>query len=179
MRKRVVGAVSAGMVMLGLMLGAAGQAAGQAVTAVPQVDMGRYVGVWYEVARYPTKKEKTCVSDTTVLYALGDKARQFQMVTSCRIRVDYSDAWNANGKLDKAGDGRLTVTYIWPFSAKYWVLAVGPGYEWALVGSPNHKTLWVLSRTAALKPEVLDAIRAKAAAEGFDVGKLVMTAQHP
>lgn len=169
--------MAAGMMMLGLLLPAAGMAAGQVVSAVPRLDLNRYMGAWYEVARYPDKREKRCVSDAAVLYAPGDKPHRFSVVTSCRIQGDNPDAWNASGKMDKSGDGRLTESFLWPFYAKYWVLAVGPAYEWALVGSPNHKTLWVLSRTAVMKPEVLAEVEAKAGAEGFDPAKLVMVSQ--
>ncbi len=75
--------------------------------------------------------------------------------------------------MDKAGDGKLTVTHFWPFTQKRWVLALGPAYEWALVGSPNHKSLWILSRTPTLKPEVLADIKSRAAAQGFDPARMI------
>ena len=148
-------------------------AVAQTVTAVPKVDPDRFLGAWYEIARFPNKVEKPCVSDGMVLYAQGDKPRHFQMVTSCLIKGASPNAWDANGIIDKAGDGQVKISYIWPFSSKYWVLAIGPAYEWTLMGSPNHKTLWVLSRTASMAPEVLAEIKARAAAQGFDMGKLV------
>jgi apolipoprotein D and lipocalin family protein len=170
MVKQVLGLVAA------LML--AGMAAGQSVSAVPKLDMNKLMGSWYEVARLPDKLEKHCVSEGMVLYALGDKPNRFQMVTSCAMKDGIPNAWNASGKAaNKRGDGQMKVTYVWPFSAKYWVLATGPEFEWVLVGSPNHKALWVLSRTAAMKPEVLAEIQGKAAAEGFNMAKLMMVSQ--
>ncbi len=84
-----------------------------------------------------------------------------------------------SGKVaDTLGDGKLKVSYLWPFSQKYWVLAVGPEYTWALVGNPNHKELWVLSRTETMNPEMLEEIKSKAAAEGFEGAKLIQVVRH-
>lgn len=177
MVKQVLRMGAGGLMVVGCLLAGAGMAAGQGVSAIPKLDLNRYMGAWYEVARYPNKKEKHCVSDSMVLYAPGDKSNRFSVVISCQMKGGNPDAWNANGKMDKNGDGRLTVSSLWPFSAKDWVLAVGPEYEWALVGSPNHKSLWVLSRTAVMQPEVLAEIEGKAKAEGFDTGKLVIAPQ--
>jgi apolipoprotein D and lipocalin family protein len=153
-------------------------ASAQAVTAVPKLDLNRYIGTWYEMARYPIKREKECTGDEMMLYALGDKPNSFLLVTSCAIKADNSDSWNAKGKQDKAGDGQLNTRSFWPFSTKYWVLATGPAYEWALVGSPNRKSLWILSRTPTLKTGALAEIEAKATAQGFNTANLVQISQH-
>ena len=162
---------------LGLGCAACQTAVAQTVSAVPKLDLKQYMGVWYEIARFPVKSEKRCTGEGKVLYALGDRPGSFQMGTSCRLKNGTPDEWDANGKMDKLGDGRLKLSRLELFSTKYWVLALGPAYDWALVGSPNHKTLWVLSRTVTLSPDVLTAIEAKASAEGFETGKLIMVHQ--
>jgi apolipoprotein D and lipocalin family protein len=166
---------TAGLLMLlGLLLSAVQTTAAQSPSAVPNLDLNRYMGIWYEVGRLPNKHEKQCVSDAIVLFALADKPHRFQVVNSCVGRDGHSNIRNANGKpADKTGDGKLKVSYTWPFSAKYWVLAVDPAYEWVLVGSPNHKLLWILSRTATLESQVLANIEAKATAEGFATSKII------
>jgi apolipoprotein D and lipocalin family protein len=113
-----------------------------------------------------------------VLYAEGDKPGRFQFVAACQRRDASTDSINKTGRAeDKSGDGHLQLRLFWPFWTKYWVFAVGPDYEWALVGTPNHKQLWVLSRQTTLPAEVLAGIRTRAAGEGFDPAKLVMTPQ--
>jgi len=151
----------------------------QKASAVPQLDLNRFSGTWYEIARLPNKAEKKCVSDAFLLYAAKYKPSDFSEVASCQLKGGSADVRNFNGKRanKKASDGRLKVTTIWPFSAKDWVLAVAPVYSWALLGSPNHKTLWVLSRTASLVPDVLTEAETQAAAQGFNTRKLVMVAQ--
>lgn len=180
MVKGMLRLAAGGLLLAGLLLPtsqtAAGQMpAGQTVSAVPKLDMNRYMGNWYEVARFPNKAERECVSDGIVLLAPAGKPNRYTEVDSCLMKDGVTKARNANIKpTDKSGDGRLKVSYLWPFYKKRWVLAVGPEYEWALIGSPDHKTLWVLSRTAAAKPGAMAQIGAKAAANGFDVSKLIM-----
>lgn len=162
-----------GLPALLLAVAAAGHAVAQSVTAMPQLDLNRFTGTWYEIARLPDKPQQHCVGNAIELYALADKSHRFQFVNSCTMKDGSTDVRNANGKEDKSNDGRLRVNTIWPFTTKRWVLATGPDYEWALVGTPNHKSLWILSRTTSLSPAMLTGIEAKAAAQGFDVSRIV------
>ncbi len=151
----------------------------QSVTPVPALDLARYTGTWYEIERIPNKPEKKCVRDAFLLLAKADKARNFQIVNSCVTADGSTQVRNASAKPAKknVSDGRIKITYTFPFSSKHWVLAVGPNYEWALVGSPNHKTLWLLSRATTLPPETLADLKSRAAAQGFDPAKLVPVLQ--
>jgi apolipoprotein D and lipocalin family protein len=163
--------------LLALLFASLHVAPAQSVTAVPKLDADRFMTTWYEIERYPIKFQRHCVSDQMMLYALGDKPRTFLIVTSCMIGDGNSNSWNAKGKLDPSGGGKMKVSRIWPFKAQYWLLAAGPDYEWALLGSPDRKLLWVLARSKTLAPGVLTGIEAKAAAQGFDTAKLVKTPQ--
>jgi apolipoprotein D and lipocalin family protein len=150
----------------------------QAVTALPSVDLNRFAGAWYEIARLPFKREKECIADVVEVVALADKADHLQLVNSCMTSKGYTDVRNAGIKAEPgSGDAKLKVTYLWPFTEKDWVLAVGKNYEWALVGSPNHKLLLVLSRTRTMSPQVLSGIEQEAAAQGFDPAKIMTTLQ--
>jgi apolipoprotein D and lipocalin family protein len=150
----------------------------QSVAAIPNLDLTRFMASWYQIAAFPVRAQKHCLSNTLVLYALGDKQNSFQVVTSCQIKDGNPDYWNASGKLGKLGDGRLKLSRWLIFHTRYWVVATGPSYEWALVGNPNHSSLWVLSKTATLAPDTLTQIEAKAAAAGFNTAKLVTVTQH-
>jgi len=150
----------------------------QGVTAVPKLDLASYMGSYYEIARLPNKLEKKCFSDVMVLYALGNHKRAFQIGTSCQLKDGTPDEYDNTGKQDKALDGKLKLSRLIFLSTPYWVLATGPNYDWALVGSPNHKSLWILSRSAKLDPETLTEIKSKATAEGFDLSKLITVVQH-
>jgi apolipoprotein D and lipocalin family protein len=150
----------------------------QRVAAVPNLDLTRFMTSWYQVAAFPVRAQKHCLSNLLVLYALGDKQNSFQVVTSCQIKDDNPDYWNASGKLDPTGSGRLRLRRLLIFHTGYWVIATGPSYEWALVGNPNHHSLWVLSKSPTLAPTVLTQIEAAATAAGFKTAKLVQLPQH-
>lgn len=152
--------------------------AAQSATAVPKLDLNKLTGTWYQVAKLPIKSEKKCISDGTVLYALSDKARSFQAGTFCTIKGGDQNDINAAGQQDKAGSGKLRLRRLVIFHRPYWVLATGPNFEWALVGTPNHKSLWILSRNAEIAPELYTQLQALAAAQGFPVAKLVLVT-HP
>ena len=162
----------AGMWVLGVVLAAAQPTMAQKVAAVPKLDLGRLTGTWYEVARYPTKFEKRCAGQATVLLAESDKPRSVQIGTFCPGTNGTPQENSSTGKANKAGDGRLTLGFLWPFTTKYWVLALGPEYSWALVGQPNRKALSVLSRTPTLAPATLADAEQQAAAQGFKTDKL-------
>lgn len=159
--------------LLCLLMAVAPVSFGQAATPIPKLDLNRFTGTWYEIARYPNKREKHCIGDVFVEIALADKANRFQFIRSCAIKNDDREAINGNGRQDKSGDGKLKVSFLWPFSDKYWVLALSPNGEWALVGSPNHKNLWILSRTKTIGSEMLTEVEAKATAQGFSSAKLI------
>ena len=175
---KLIARVAAGVTIAVLMLGAQPGAMGQAASPLPSVDLNRFAGGWYEIARFPTKREKGCIANVVDLVALADKQDHLTLVNSCKAKNDYTDVRNANIKAEKnSGGAKLKVTYIWPFSDKEWILALGPDYEWVLMGSPNHKALRVLSRTRDLSPDVLTMIRQKASSEGYAADKLLMTLQ--
>ena len=152
----------------------------QTVTALPQFDLKLLTGTWYEVAYLPTKAQKKCIGTPLALYALGDKPLRVQVVNSCPAANGASEVRNANAKVEKKGpDSKLKVTYTWPFSTRQWVLAKGPDTDWLLIGSPNHKNLSLLTRTATVTPEILADARARATAQGFDTAKLLTPAPQP
>ena len=170
---RVIATLALALLLLGREVRSA---SAQNVTAVPKLDLARYMGTWYELARLPNKTERKCVANVKVLYALGDKKGTFQMGTSCDLKDGTPDDYDGTGKMDKQGDGRLKLSRLVVFSTPYWVLATGPAYEWALVGSPKHKTLWILSRTSTLDPALLAQIKNTATTQGFDLSKLITVA---
>ena len=122
------------------------------------------------------------MGDVFSLITPAYKPSQLLLVDSCQTKNGFPHIRNGRAKAqDKSGDGKLKVSYFfplfWPFLEKRWVLALGPEYGWALVGTPNRKHLWVYSRTRSMKPEVLREVEARAEAEGFSVARLTVTPQ--
>jgi apolipoprotein D and lipocalin family protein len=151
------------------------------VTSVAEVDLARYAGRWYEVARFPNRFQATCAGETTADYDLLPDG-QVRVVNACR-RSD-GGMTRAEGRARRAqSDGpssRLKVRFAPAFLSflpmvwgDYWILDLTADYRAALVGSPNRAYLWVLSRTPQLDEATYQRMVAAAAAQGFDVARLM------
>ena len=149
------------------------------VVAVPSVDLTRYLGRWYEICRLPLKWEDETATDITAHYSLDDAGK---------VQVD-NRCFDAEGKPSRAvgqarpvdgTNSRLKVTFLpeylrWiPFTdGNYWILKLDPQYRVALVGGPDRKNLWVLSRERILDVTTRQEYLAEATRQGFDLAKLI------
>ena len=146
------------------------------VASVPSVDLARYSGKWFEIASFPMFFQRNCVGDTTAEYAAKPNG-DISVHNRCRTSSGFDDATGNATRVEGFGNSRLKVSFFWPFKADYWVIGLDPSYRWAVVGNPNRKYLWVLSRTAQLPPALLEAALASARQQGFDLTQLRYTAQ--
>jgi apolipoprotein D and lipocalin family protein len=164
--------------ILGLLsLGACQKA--QPLQAVPQVDLQRYAGLWYEIASYPQRFQKGCHNTTA----------QYTPTTHDYILVqNQCNKDSLNGRqssvLGKAfiepgtGNAKLKVQFFWPFKGKYWIIDLDPDYNYAVVSHPNRKYLWILARQPQLNDSVYNAILARLEQKEFDLSKLQKTLHH-
>lgn len=153
---------------------------GPPLQTVSQVDLSRYTGLWYEIARYPNSFESGCEA-VTAEYALLDNGR-IQVVNTCRQnRVDgpKRDTVGTARVVDQETNAKLKVTFFPPFEGDYWIIELDDDYNWAVVGEPSRRLLWILSRTPTLDPTVLDGILARLPEKGYDPAKLIYTEQPP
>ena len=144
-------------------------------TPVPVLDLRRYMGTWYEIARYDHSFERR-LAGVQAHYELRPDGR----VAVENSGVDYrSDRpRRAHGKAYATTvPGRLRVSFFWVFYSDYNVLELGPDYDWALVGSRQSKYLWILSRTPRLPSRTLNHILRLAEARGYRTGKLLFVDQ--
>lgn len=148
------------------------------VKSVASVDLGRYIGKWYEIGSFPMFFQRNCVGDTTAQYALEPDAR-VSVTNRCRTDTSTQEATGYATVVEGSANARLKVSFFWPFKADYWVIGLDPDYRWAVVGNPNRKYLWLLSRTPQLSKPLLDAALASANAQGFDLSQLRYTPQAP
>ena len=160
-----------------LSLGLSSAAQAQApVTSVASVDLVRYGGKWFEIASFPMFFQRNCIADTTAEYALA-AGGGITVHNRCRTKSGFDEATGKATVVEGSGNSRLEVSFFWPFKADYWILGLDPDYRWAVVGNPNRRYLWVLSRTPQLPPALLEAALASAVAQGFDLSQLRYTAQ--
>lgn len=147
--------------------------AAQSATPVPKMDLNRITGTWYQIARLPDKAEKKCVSDGMILYALNDNPRSFQMGLFCKIKGGDAQSTNMTGKQNKSGSGELKVTRFLIFSTRYEVLAGDSAADWLLVGTRNHKALWLLGHLPSMEAATRAQLEQVASRQGYKIDKLI------
>jgi apolipoprotein D and lipocalin family protein len=139
---------------------------------VPHVDLASYAGLWYEIARYPNRFQRGCL-DSRATYTLRQDGK-VEVVNSCRDEHD-GELRQAKGKawpVDES-NARLKVSFFWPFRGDYWIIELGKAYEYAVVGTPDRKYLWVLSRSPQMDDGLYEAIMERAKAQGFDPARMM------
>ena len=152
------------------------------VRTVEHVDLDRYLGEWFEIARFPNRFQRTCAGDVRATYAKRADGR-LDVTNRCRIADGrIIDALGVARIVDVRTSARLKVRFapavlsFLPFVwGDYWIVGLADDYSWAVVGSPDRNYLWILGRATALDAPRLASALAAARATGFDVGRLVRT----
>lgn len=150
----------------------------QKLQTVPNVDLNKYAGKWYEIASYPQIFQKGCHC-TTAEYTPSEKGF---MIVENRCNRD-----SVNGKQSyikgkafvekNSGNAKLKVQFFWPFKAKYWIIDLADDYSYAVVSHPNKKYLWILSRKSKMDDKVYQEIISRLKLKGFDLARLQKTEQ--
>lgn len=148
---------------------------------VQQVDLAKYTGTWYEIARFPMYFQRKCASDVTATYAQMSNGN-VSVLNQCRKANGEMMSSKGEATTVDSTNSKLKVSFLpeglrWiPFTkGDYWVLKLDDNYQTALVGGSNRKYLWILSRTPHLDEKTYQAYVAAAKRQGFDVSKLVRT----
>jgi apolipoprotein D and lipocalin family protein len=147
---------------------------------VAQVDLGRYVGHWYEIAAFPQSFQRDCTASTATYTPRADGT--LDVLNRCRLKSVDGPEKLARGRarvVDQVTKAKLEVSFFRPFWGDYWIVDLGADYEYAVVGHPSRDYLWILSRTPAMAPQVYDGILARLVAQGYETNRLVRTAQPP
>lgn len=152
---------------------------------VPSVDLARYAGKWYEIARLPNRFEEACRDNVTATYS-PLAGGLLKVVNECRKK--NGEPARAEGKARPASrtgpNSRLEVSFapawlswlplVW---GDYWIIRLAPDYSYALVGAPSREYLWILSRTPEMDEATYRRLVEDAATQGFDTARLVRVAQ--
>lgn len=139
------------------------------------VDLQRYAGRWYEVARVPNHFEKGRDCDGPTADYRRDAAGAVTVVQTCHQNSPTGPvkAYHARAEiLDPGTNAKFRLTFFVVVAKEYWVLDHAQDYRWAIVGDPSGQYLWFFSRQAALPSTVKDALLARARALGYDTAKL-------
>ena len=165
-----------------LLSGCAGVLSKHAVgnSAVPQpakpVELSRYLGHWYELARYEQGFQKDC-DGVTADYAMRSDGK-ISVLNKCRKPDGALKQAEGKAKIvDTVTNAKLKVSFFGPFYGDYWVLDHADDYSWAIVGEGSGRYLWILSREANPGQAKLDSLIARAKALGYDTSMLRITKQ--
>ena len=149
---------------------------------VASVDVPRYMGTWYEIAKYPNWFQKKCASSTSATYSLQTDG-QVQVLNRCKTaNGEWSEALGQARQIGRANSPRLQVRFapawlsfiplVW---GNYWIIDLDPQYQWVVVSEPSREYLWVLSRTPELPAATYQSLLDKLAANGFDLQRIQLS----
>ena len=143
---------------------------------VPSVDLTRYAGKWYEIARLPNRFQRDCASDTSATYTLRPDGK-ITVLNQCRQTDGRMKSARGTARLagGKEPNSKLRVTFFWPFYGNYWIIDLEPDYRWAVVGEPDRKYFWILSREPQLDEALYNQIVERARNQGYDLSPLLRT----
>lgn len=149
----------------------------QDLETVPYVDLEKYAGDWYEIASFPQSFQKGCTC-TKATYTPNEDGT-IQVENSCKL-PEKGKTKTSTAKAfveDGSGNAKLNVQFFWPFKGKYWIIDLAKDYSYVVVGHPNRKYLWILSRTPKMDEKLYQKLLKGIDEKGFDLNKLEKTIQ--
>lgn len=136
----------------------------------PAVDLARYAGDWYEIEAFPNWFQGGCTGTKANYTSRPDG--KIRVLNTCARNGRAVSIEGTARAVAGSSNSKLKVRFFWPFEGDYWILEVDPSYRWAAVGTPDRKYLWILSRTPQLDPVILNSLRTRLAAQGYDISRL-------
>jgi len=182
----IKGTLLASVVLVGMKAWAASNEANPRsdLATIPALDLPRYLGTWYEIAKFPNRFQRKCAGFTTATYSALPDGR-VQVENRCRLADGSVDSViGVARQVGPATSPRLKVRFapallsflpmVW---GDYWVIDLDRDYGLAAVSEPGREYLWILSRTPTVSKPAYDALVARLSGQGLDVRKLVRTPQ--
>jgi apolipoprotein D and lipocalin family protein len=156
----------------------------QAVKTIAVLDVSRYLGTWYEIAKFPNWFQKKCASNTKAVYSAKPDGN-LRVLNSCKTAAgETSEAEGLARQIGSKDSPKLEVRFapewlsflplVW---GDYWIIDIDSQYQLAAVSDPRREYLWVLSRTPQLDPKVYADLLQRLKQQQFDIQKLEITAQ--
>lgn len=147
-------------------------------TTVKELDINRYMGTWYEIARFPHSFERNLVG-VTATYSLRDNGK-IKVVNEGYKKTLNGEHSRAEGKAkipNKREPGKLKVAFFWNFYGDYYVLELDKDYQWVMIGSSSDKYFWILSRTPQMDTDTYNMLLSNARRRGYKLEKLIKVPQ--
>jgi apolipoprotein D and lipocalin family protein len=155
-----------------------------ALVPIITLNVPRYMGTWYEIAKFPNRFQKNCAGFTTARYSLLSNDR-LEVINRCqRTDGNYEEAQGEARQIGGAYSAKLKVRFAprWlsflPFVwGDYWVIELDDDYQLAAVSEPKREFLWILSRTPVVSQKAYSGLLNRLSQKGFDVSRLEITRQ--
>ena len=147
-------------------------------SVVSTVDLNRYKGVWYEIARLPNFFERK-LKCTSATYTLRDDGK-ITVLNKGNYLTDPQKSTSSRGVAwipDKNSPAKLKVQFFWPFSGDYWIMELDKEYKYVLVGDPSLKYLWILCREKKMDESTYQMLLQKAINNGYDIKTIIRVEQ--
>ncbi len=148
-------------------------------TVVQELNIEKYLGTWYEIARFDHRFERNLVG-VTANYSIRDDGK-IKVVNSGYKETLDGELSEAIGKAKipnpKTDPAKLKVSFFWIFYGDYYVLELDKDYQWAIIGSSSDKYLWILSRIPQLPDDLYADLLNRISKRGYDVSKLIKVEQ--
>ncbi len=147
---------------------------------VDYVEPARYMGTWYEIARYENRFQKDCYA-TRVNYALRDNGT-VAVTNTCTLKENKAESATAHGIafiVNKKSNAQLEVgfaplfKYLGWFTGDYWIIKLGANYEYAVIGTPNYKYFWIIARESQISENLYQELVDFAVEQGFEAQKII------
>lgn len=148
------------------------------LTTVAHVDLERYAGRWFEIARYPSPFQRRCAKNATAEYTLRPNGR-IRVENRCTDIGGRGITARASARVvDSTTNAKLAVRFL-PFAPEgaYWIIELDADYRYAVVGEPKRRFVWMLARAPHLDAATFDDLCARLVAHGYDPARLVRTPQ--
>lgn len=143
---------------------------------VGHVEIDKYLGTWYEIARYEHSFEVGC-SDVSATYSLKENG-DIRVLNNCTKEDGKRSEAKGSAYATDETNSKLKVSFFWPFYGDYWVLMLDENYTYAVIGEPSRKYFWILSRSKILDESVKDKILSKMPELGYEKKELIWTKQN-
>ncbi len=145
------------------------------LSTVSNLNIEKYMGIWYEIARFPNSFEQNleCVTASYTIKENGDIEVLNKGYNTLKKKYNTAtgNSWMPNKKLP----GQLKVSFFWPFSGNYFIITLDNDYKYALVGDPSRKYLWILARDSKLDSDTYNMLIQIAKDKGFAVDNIHKT----
>lgn len=142
-------------------------------STIESLDIARFMGKWYEIARYDHRFEKE-MTNVSATYTLLDNGR-IEVLNAGYKNGKYKEIKGKAKQPNPKEPGKLKVSFFLWFYSDYYILDIAPDYSYVLIGSSTDKYLWIMSRKPAIPDNVLNELIEKLRKKGYDTDKLVFS----